>query len=67
MIEFVLNGQKQQRDAPLTVAALLSELELTGKRLAVEKDGQIVPKTRHADCLVDAGCHLEIVVAVGGG
>ncbi len=67
MIEFVLNGQKQQRDAPLSVAALLVELNLSGKRLAVEMDGHIVPKTQHADCLVDAGCRLEIVVAVGGG
>ena len=67
MIEFVLNGQKQQRDAPISVAALLAELDLSGKRLAVEMDGQIVPKTRHADCLIDAGCQLEIVVAVGGG
>lgn len=67
MIEFVLNGQKQQRDAPLSVADLLAELNLSGKRLAVEMNGQIVPKSHHAQCLIEPDCQIEIVVAVGGG
>lgn len=67
MIEFTLNGQPQQRAATLSVAQLLDELGLSGKRLAIEKDGQIVPRGQHADCPVEAGCRLEIVVAVGGG
>lgn len=67
MIEFVLNGQAQQRPAPLSVADLLVELELAGKRLAVEKDGLIVPRSQHGATLVEAGSRIEIVVAVGGG
>lgn len=67
MIEFVLNGQAQQRPAPLSVADLLVELELAGKRLAVEKDGLIVPRSQHGETLVEAGSRIEIVVAVGGG
>ena len=37
------------------------------KRLAVEMNGEIVPKSRHADTPIDDGAALEIVVAVGGG
>jgi sulfur carrier protein len=67
MIEIILNGCPRQFDARLTVAALLALDGLTGKRLAVEKNGEIVPKSQHATALIDAGDRLEIVVAVGGG
>lgn len=67
MFEFTLNGEIQRRAAAVSLATLLDELGLSGKRLAVEKDGQIVPRSRHEHTLIDAGCRLEIVVAVGGG
>ncbi|KYC29036.1 Thiamine biosynthesis protein ThiS [Sterolibacterium denitrificans] len=67
MIEFILNGEIQRREAAVSVAALLEEMALAGKRLAVEMDGRIVPKSQHDRTLVDAGSQLEIVVAVGGG
>jgi sulfur carrier protein len=67
MIEITLNGHPRRLDAKLTVAALLALDGLTGKRLAVEKNGEIVPKSQHATALIDAGDQLEIVVAVGGG
>lgn len=51
----------------MTVALLLERDGLTGKRLAVEKNGEIVPKSRHADTPLAPGDRLEIVVAVGGG
>ena len=53
--------------APATVAALLDEMGLTGKRLAVERNGEIVPKGLHAGTQLVDGDRLEIVVAVGGG
>ena len=46
---------------------LLEILELTGKRIAVEQNGEIIPKSQHATTQVNNGDHLEIVVAVGGG
>ena len=45
----------------------LTDFDLAGKRVAVEKNGEIVPKSRHSDTLLGAGDHIEIVVAVGGG
>jgi sulfur carrier protein len=49
------------------VAALLDGMGLTGKRLAVERNGEIVPKGRHAEAQLADGDRLEIVIAVGGG
>ncbi|HEU4645153.1 MAG TPA: sulfur carrier protein ThiS [Burkholderiales bacterium] len=54
-------------EQPLDVAALIGRLALTGKRVAVERNGEIVPKSAHDSTLVADGDRLEIVVAVGGG
>ncbi len=61
-----LNGVPRTTTAT-TVAALLDELAYTGKRVAVENNGEIVPKSRHATTPLQHGDALEIVVAVGGG
>ena len=61
----VVNGRR--RPAGGTVAALVCELGLAGKKIAVEKNGEIVPKSRHESEPVAAGDILEIVAAVGGG
>nr|AMK59231.1 thiamine biosynthesis protein [uncultured bacterium UPO46] len=66
-MEITLNGETQRLPAPLTIAALLAARGLAGKRVAVERNGEIVPKGRHADTPVSDGDTLEIVVAVGGG
>jgi len=67
MIEIVLNGAPQSLPANTTVAQLLERLGYAGKRLAVERNGEIVPKGRHAELVLASGDRLEIVVAVGGG
>ena len=67
MIELVINGEPRTFPAPLTVAQLVESLELTGKRIAIEKNGEIVPRSQHADTPLASGDRLEIVVAVGGG
>ncbi|HRH13743.1 MAG TPA: sulfur carrier protein ThiS, partial [Azonexus sp.] len=47
--------------------SVVAALALTGKRIAVERNGEIVPKSQHATTTLAAGDQLEIVVAVGGG
>jgi sulfur carrier protein len=49
------------------VAALLARLECKGRKVAVERNGEIVPRSAHASTLIADGDRLEIVVAVGGG
>jgi sulfur carrier protein len=51
----------------LQVLGLLEKLELVGKKVAVERNGEIVPKSAHASTVLADGDRLEIVVAVGGG
>jgi len=67
VIDILVNGETRRLAAPATVSALLEQMQLTGKRLAVERNGEIVPKSRHAETPLCSGDRLEIVVAVGGG
>ena len=67
MIDIVLNGVPKRLPAPLDIAALLDGEGLAGKRVAVERNGEIVPKSQHSRVAVAAGDRIEIVVAVGGG
>jgi sulfur carrier protein len=67
MIRITVNGAAHRFEQPLEVAALLAELNLQGKKIAVERNGEIVPRGAHASTLLADGDRLEIVVAVGGG
>ena len=67
MIELVINGEARSFPAPLTLAQLVEVLDLAGKRIAIEKNGEIVPRSQHASTPLASGDRLEIVVAVGGG
>ena len=62
-----INGERREVAAETTVAGLLAEMELCGRKIAVEKNGAIVPKSRHISEIVADGDVLEIVGAVGGG
>jgi sulfur carrier protein len=67
MIEIRVNGAPRQLERPLHVRELLQALDMAGKKVAVERNGEIVPKSAHASTLLADGDRLEIVVAVGGG
>ena len=67
MLAIVLNGSPHRCDDTVTVADLVRELALQGKRVAVERNGEIVPKGRHGETRLAAGDRIEIVAAVGGG
>jgi sulfur carrier protein len=67
VIELVINGEPRSFPSPLTLSRLIETLDLAGKRIAIEKNGEIVPRSQHADTQLVSGDLLEIVVAVGGG
>jgi sulfur carrier protein len=67
MIEVSVNGAARRFAAPLDLAALLRQLDMADKKVAVEKNGEIVPRSLHPKTLIENGDQLEIVVAVGGG
>jgi sulfur carrier protein len=68
MLTLTVNGAATRLDpAPATVAELVRALDLEGKRIAVERNGEIVPKGRYASTDVGPDDRFEIVAAVGGG
>jgi sulfur carrier protein len=67
VITLSINGEPRQLPANTTVAGLIEEMGLTGKRIALERNGEIVPRSTFATQHLSAGDKLEIVVAVGGG
>lgn len=63
-----INGNAKIFDAAeMTIESLIQALNLSGKRLAIEKNGEIVPRSQFADIFLQEGDKLEIVGAVGGG
>ena len=66
-MEILLNGRPHPLAPDTTIAALVSGLGYAGKRIAVECNAEIVPRSRHADTPLADGDRVEIVVAVGGG
>jgi len=67
MLLIQVNGESRQVPPGTKVAQLIAAMPLAGKRYAVERNGEIVPKSRHAETPLAEGDKLEIVVAVGGG
>jgi sulfur carrier protein len=67
VLAIVLNGSPHRCDDTVTVADLVRELALQRKRVAVERNGEIVPKSKHDETQLAAGDRIEIVAAVGGG
>lgn len=66
-MEIVLNGESKTLADPISLAELVDQLGFTGKRIAVERNGDIVPKSLYATVQLAQDDRLEIVVAVGGG
>ena len=67
MITVTINGESRQFERALHFAELVDYLGLAGKRIAVERNGEIVPRSQFAARSLAEGDKLEIVVAVGGG
>ena len=62
-----VNGEACALPPKTSVAELLAERGLAGKRVAVERNGEIVPRSEHASTTLTHGDQIEIVIAVGGG
>jgi thiamine biosynthesis protein ThiS len=67
VITVSINGEPRQLPAGVTVATLIEEMGLIGKRIALERNGEIVPRSTFAKLHLSHGDKLEVVVAVGGG
>lgn len=66
-MRITVNGEAQEIPDGCTVAALIERLELSGRRVAVEVNREIVRRAEHADHALVAGDQVEVVTLVGGG
>ncbi len=66
-MQVLINGESHQFDNDMTISALLQQSGLAGKRVAVEVNEAIVPKSQHAETRVSEGDKIEIIHAIGGG
>lgn len=66
-MQITLNGNPGQHADAITVSQLLDETGYAGRRVAVEVNREIVPRSRHESHVLREGDHVEIVQAIGGG
>ncbi len=66
-MDITLNGEEYEHGGEPTVAGLLAALELQARKIAVERNREIVPRSLYDDTPVAAGDRIEIVQFVGGG
>jgi sulfur carrier protein len=66
-MQIILNGETKVVSSPLTVSQLIEQLGLGGRRVAVEVNREIVPRSRHADLELRHDDRVEVVRAIGGG
>ena len=67
MITIILNGNNKQIDSNTSITQLLENLDLNDKRLAVEINQQIVPRSDFTSFTLNEQDNVEIVQAIGGG
>jgi len=66
-MEILVNGESRQVAQGYTAAQLVSDMGLEGRRIAMEVNLEIVPRSTYAGHALQPGDHIEIVHAVGGG
>jgi sulfur carrier protein len=66
-MQIQLNGSAFEFSSGQSIAALLEQLQLSERRVAVELNLDIVPRSQHASTLLQAGDAVEVVQAIGGG
>ena len=66
-MDFELNGASERAERELSVQELLARFDLTGRRVAVAINTQVVPRSRYALVQIREGDRVEVIQAVGGG
>ncbi|HUJ58301.1 MAG TPA: sulfur carrier protein ThiS [Kofleriaceae bacterium] len=66
-IDVVINGETRSVVQGTTVAGLIGELGLGDRRVAVERNREVVPRAEHGSTVLAAGDRVEVVTFVGGG
>ena len=67
IMNILVNGVPHELPAETRLQTLIDQMKLAGKRYAVEVNQEIIPRTEHADHVLNDGDKVEIVQAIGGG
>jgi sulfur carrier protein len=67
VLDVIVNGESRILAGSVTVKELIQDMDLQGKRIAIEINGEIVPASQHSRVQISDGDHIEIVGAIGGG
>ena len=67
MLDVIVNGESRALTEPVSVSQLIQDMDLQGKRIAIEINGEIVPASQYASVQLSNGDNIEIVGAIGGG
>lgn len=66
-VQIAINGENRELDSAMSIAQLLVSLDLDARKIAVERNLEIVPRSAYGSTLVEGGDRLEIVHFIGGG
>ena len=66
-LQITVNGEPLDVPPGTTVAQRVEQMRMQPRFVAVERNLQLVPRRRHAECVIEPGDRLEIVTLVGGG
>jgi sulfur carrier protein len=67
MIRVMLNGESRELETRVTILALLDQLQIDPRTVAVEHNRAVVKRVRYGETVIDDGSEVEIVAFVGGG
>ncbi|KPK09849.1 MAG: thiamine biosynthesis protein ThiS [Acidithiobacillales bacterium SG8_45] len=66
-MKIIVNGEEKDLDQPMTVSQLLADMGVADKRVAVEVNLEIVPRSEHSQFQLNNADRVEVVQAIGGG
>lgn len=66
-MQIYINGDTEVIDDGSSVADIVEKLDLAGKRIAIEINEELVPRSTFSEHLLSDGDNIEIVHAIGGG
>lgn len=66
-VKIILNGEERFLEQKMTVAQLVADLEIDVRKIAIEKDLQIINPSQFSEVIIDEGSRIEIVHFIGGG
>jgi sulfur carrier protein len=66
-MQLSVNGDALELPERATLSTLIDHMSLTGKRIAIEVNQEIIPRSQHAEFELKSGDQIEVVHAIGGG